>query len=502
MKRAFLLISLLVGALLTLHAFTALATPMPTPTATAGETVDVWLTTGDESKKLQQQPNVNFSPGTGSHSLQIQVDESTMYQHQQMDGFGAALTDSAAWLISNTLSADQRDDLMSNLFSPSGIGISYVRLPMGASEFVTSTHYTYDDMPPGQTDPDLAFFSIAHDQAYIIPILQQAKSINPQLKFMGSPWSAPAWMKSPETLNGGSLQPDNYQAYANYFVKFVQAYQTISIPIHAVTVQNEPHHTDNSYPTMRMESFKQANFVKDHLGPAFDNAGINTKILVWDHNWNEPDYPLAVLNDEDAKAYVTGSAWHCYADTPDAQTLVHEAHPDKDIYFTECTGDWGISKGFAGDLVWGFQNVAIGAIRNWAKTILYWNLALDENGGPHIGGCDSCRGVVTIHQVSGTVNYTVTYEVEYYIIGHLSKFVAPGAYRIASNNDGQIETVAFQNPDGSKVLIALNSSSTYTTTFDVQWSSQHFSYTLPTHSVATFKWSQRVYLPLILKASQ
>jgi len=497
MKCAFLLVSLLVGVLLTLHIFTALATPRPSPTATACETVGVWLTTGDESNKLQQQPNANFSPGTGSNSLQIQVDEGTMYQ--QMDGFGAALTDSAAWLISDALSMDQRDELMSSLFSPSGIGISYVRLPMGASEFVTPTHYTYDDMPLGQTDPDLAFFSIAHDQAYIIPILQQARSINPQLKVMGSPWSAPAWMKSPETLNGGSLQPDDYQAYANYFVKFVQAYQAISIPIHAVTVQNEPHHTDNSYPTMWMESSEQANFVKEHLGPAFGSAGINTKILVWDHNWNESDYPLDVLNDEDAKAYVAGSAWHCYAGTPDAQAWVHEAHPDKDIYFTECTGDWGISKGFAEDLVWGFQNVAIGATRNWAKTILYWNLALDENHGPHIGGCDNCRGVVTIHQNSGAVDY----EVEYYIVGHLSKFVAPGAYRIASDtHDGKIETVAFWNPDGSKVLIALNSS-TAPITFDVQWNGQYFSYdSFPAQSVATFKWSHRVYLPLVLKASQ
>jgi glucosylceramidase len=498
MKRAFLLTSLLVGALLILHAFTSLATPRPTPTATAGETVNVWLTTGDGNKKLQQQPNVNFSPGTGSNSLQIQIDESTTYQ--QMDGFGAALTDSAAWLISNTLSTYQRDDLMSNLFSPSdGIGISYVRLPMGASEFVEDEWYTYDDMPQGVTDTHLISFSIAHDQEYIIPILQQAKSINPQLKVMGSPWSAPAWMKSPETLYGGSLQPGNYQTYANYFVKFVQAYQATSIPIHAVTVQNEPHHEDNSYPTMRMEWFEQASFVKDHLGPAFDNASINTKILIWDQNWDEPNYPLNVLNDATAKAYVAGSAWHCYAGTPAAQILMHEAHPDKNIYFTECTGgEWDTD--FASVLVWNFHNLFIGAVRRWAKTVLLWNLALDENHGPHIGGCDNCHGVVTIHQ-DGTVDYNV----EYYIIGHLSKIVAPGAYRIASNTyDEQIETVAFWNPDDdSKALIALNST-TNTITFDVQWSGQHFSYTLPAQSVATFKWSEtrRVYLPLVLKASQ
>ncbi len=460
MKRAFLLIFLLAGAL-TLRAFTVLATPMPTLTAIAGETVDVWLTTGDERNKLQQQDNLNFSPGTGSNSLQIQVDESTVYQ--QMDGFGAALTDSAAWLIHNKLNTTQRDDLMSNLFSPSsGIGISYVRLPMGASEFVTSTHYTYDDIPPGQTDPELALFSIAHDQAYIIPILQQAKSLNLQLKLMGSPWTAPVWMKDSGSFNGGSLLPGYYGPYANYFVKFVQAYQAEGLPIHAITVQNEPLHEGDDYPTMRMEADQQANFIKNHLGPAFVNAGINTKILIWDHNWDRPDYPLAVLSNEDARDYIDGSAWHCYAGTPDAQTSVHEAYPDKDTYFTECTGgEW--DSDFASVLVWNFQNPFIGATRNWAKTVLLWNLALDENHGPHIRGCDNCRGIVTIHQ-----NGMVDYNVEYYIIGHLSKFVAPGAYRIVSNtHDGQIETVAFQNPDGSKVLIALNSS-TDLITFDVQ----------------------------------
>jgi len=471
-----------------------------TSTVTAEEAVDVWVTTGDGTEKLNRRDNTSFSPGTGGNPLQIQGDEGTTYQ--QMDGFGAAFTDSATWVISDTLSTDQRDMLMSKLFSPSiGIGISYVRLPMGASDFVTSTHYTYDDVPPGQTDSDLASFSIAHDQPYIIPILRQAQSINPQLKFMASPWSAPAWMKSPETLYGGSLQPGNYPVYADYFVRFIQEYQAEGISIHAVTVQNEPHHTDGSYPTMWMEWFDQADFVKDYLGPAFDGAGItSTKILVWDHNWDEPDYPLNVLNDAEARAYIAGSAWHCYAGTSDAQAIVHDAHPDKDVYFTECTGgEWDTD--FASVLVWNFQNLFIGAIRNWAKTVLLWNLALDENHGPHIGGCGNCRGVVTIHQ-DGTVEYNV----EYYIIGHLSKFVAPGAHRIASSMyDGQIETVAFLNPDDSKVLVVLNSSTgPDPITFDVQWRGQYFPFTLPPQSVVTFKWGgqeERVFLPLILKAS-
>jgi glucosylceramidase len=476
--------------------------PTHTPTHTAAPTsievvptvVDVWVTTGDGTEKLNHRAGTSFSPGTGSNPVQIQVDEDTRYQ--QMDGFGAAVTDSAAWVISHTLSIEQRDLLMNKLFSPEdGIGINYVRLPMGASDFVTSTHYTYDDMPPGQSDPDLAFFSIAHDRAYILPILRQAKGINPQLRFMSSPWSASAWMKSSETLYGGSLKTDYYPAYADYFVRFVQQYQDDGISIDAVTVQNEPHHADDSYPTMWMEWFDQADFIKDYLAPAFDEGGIaNTKILVWDHNWDEPDYPLDILNDAEAKAYVAGSAWHCYAGTPDAQTLVHEAHPDKDIYFTECTGgEWDTD--FASVFVWNFRNLFIGAIRHWAKTVLLWNLALDENHGPHIGGCDNCRGVATIYQ-DGMVEYNV----EYYIIGHLSKFVVPGAYRIASTmHDRQIETVAFQNPDGSKVLVVLNSSSD-PVGFDVQWRGQYFSYDLPMQSVVTFTWveTKRAYLPIVV----
>ena len=256
----------------------------------------------------------------------------------------------------------------------------------------------------------------------------------------------------------------------------------------------EPHHTDGGYPTMRMESSEQARFVKDHLGPAFGSAEIDAKILIWDHNWDEPDYPLEVLGDTDARRFIAGSAWHCYAGAPEAQTEVHNTYPDKDIYFSECTGgEWDTD--FASVLIWNFQNLFIGATRHWAKAVLLWNLALDEHNGPHNGGCDNCRGVVTIRQ-DGKVDYNV----EYYVIGHLGKFVFPGASRIESDTyDGQIETVAFQNPDGSKVLIALNPTAS-PRAFDVEWNDHHFSYSLPEQSVATFKWSApRVYLPIMLR---
>jgi glucosylceramidase len=447
----------------------------------SGSEVEVWLTTGDELAKLQQQPGLNFSPGTGSNSIQILVSENTRYQ--QIEGFGAAVTDSAAWLIHNQLTPAQRDTLMNKLFSPSGgIGISFVRVPMGASDFALYP-YTYDDMPAGQSDPNLARFSINHDRSYILPILRQASSINPQLKFLASPWSPPAWMKQINKLNGSSLDPANYPSFAAYFVRFILAYRAEGIPIYAVTVQNEPHYTDKTYPTMRMYSSEQAEIVKNYMGPAFITARINTKILVWDHNWSEANYPLEVLSDASARASAAGSAWHCYGGDPSAQSTVHDAYPDKEIYFTECTGgDWS---GFSESLVWTLQNVFIGATRNWAKAVVLWNLALDENNGPRIGGwCDGCRGVVTVRP--GDV---VDYQVEYYIIGHFSKFVMPEAYRIASSTySGAIETVAFHNADDTQVLIALNPGQD-PRSFDVQWAGRYFSYTLPAQSVVTFKWA-------------
>jgi glucosylceramidase len=451
------------------------------PQADGTPPVEVWLTTGDASIKLQQQPHLSFQLGTGSHSRQVVVDESIKYQ--QMDGFGAAITDSSAWLIYNQLSPDQRIALVNSLFSPSsGIGISYVRLPMGASDFALYP-YTYDDIPSDQTDPNLDFFSIAHDQPYIIPVIRQAQTLNPQVKFMASPWSAPAWMKAAKTLNGSTLLPSNYQTYANYFVRFIQAYQAEGIPIHAVTIQNEPYYTNSTYPTMFMKSSDQAAFVKGYLGPTFSNTDINTKIVVWDHNWGNFDYALDILDDTAALPFIAGSAWHCYRGTPDMQTLVHDAHPDKDIYFTECSG--GGNSVFADDLVGMMRIWFIGTIRNWARTVVLWNLALDENHGPRIGGCDSCRGLATLRS-DGTVEYAA----EYYVLGHLGKFVTPGAYRIASDaNDNAIENVAFVNADNSKVLVVLNSGQD-PTTFDVQWSGQYFSYTLPPQSAVTFHWAK------------
>jgi glucosylceramidase len=448
--------------------------------AAAAVTAESWLTTGDETSKLARQPDLAFLPGNGVHPTRIQIDSSLRYQ--TMEGFGASLTDSSAWLLNNRLNPEQREAWLRSVFSKDdGIGISYVRQPMGASDFATQW-YTYDDVPTGQTDPNLEHFSVAHDDAYIVPNLQRAMTLNPQLQVMASPWSPPAWMKTSGHLAGGSLKPEYHAAYADYFVRFIREYEARGIPIHAVTIQNEPQHTSSTYPTSRMEWSQQAEFIKNNLGPAFETEGIETKIVAWDHNWDNPSYPMSILSDPEANPYVAGTAWHAYAGDVSAQSVVHDAFPDKEIYFTEITGgawweDW------SDNLVWGVRNIMIGATRNWAKTVTYWNLALDTDHGPHIGGCSNCRGVTTIHPQTGEFELTE----EYYVIGHSSKFVDPGAYRIASDSfDGNIETVAYLNPDGSKVLVALNPSGS-TRSFDVLDDGECFSYTLPAQSVATFK---------------
>lgn len=445
----------------------------------AGETVQVVLTLCDGSKKLNIEPNLTFQAGTGNASYAITVDPSTKYQ--QMVGFGAAMTDSSAWLIWNRLSATQRNTLMNNLFTRngSGIGLSLIRIPMGASDFtVNGADYTYDD-----TCCDLNDFSISHDTAYIIPVLQQARSLNSQLRFIAVPWSAPAWMKSSGSLFGGSLLPQYFQMFANYHVKFIQAYNAQGVPIYAIAPQNEPLHESSSYPTMGISAENARTLVRDYLGPAIANAGLSTKIIIYDHNWDNTSYALTTLNDATARNYVDGTAFHCYAGDVSAQTTVHNAYPSKNVWFTECSGG-GWATNWCDNVSWNLRNLAIGNFRNWGNSWLLWNIALDTNSGPQNGGCTNCRGVVTIDQSTGAV----TYNEEYYTLGHVSKFVDPGAYRIDSTNygQGQPENVAFQNPDGSIVLIV---HSTAAVTFNVRWNGQYFTYSLPAKGTVTFKWT-------------
>jgi glucosylceramidase len=457
--------------------------------AAPGQNVQVFETYADQSKLLaQRSPGLAFAPGppAGSPAFSIAVDGNTTYQ--QMDGVGASLTDSAGWVLWNKLAESQRDALLQSLFDPNaGIGIGLLRQPMGASDFSASGDYSYDDVPAGQSDPNLAQFSISHDQTYLIPLLQQALSINPSLKVHALPWSPPAWMKTTGSMNGGNVATTDFASLAQYFTRFIDAYQQQSIPIYSISMQNEPLNSTSAYPSAYVASSDEANFIGNYLGPALAGAGLGgVKIFGYEHNWDQPQYPEALLADSTAYGYLAGSSFHCYAGDVSAQSQVKQAYPAKDIWFTECTGTVGSS--FAGDLAWNAENLLIGATRNWARGVTLWNIALDQNSGPQNGGCTACRGVVTVDDSVSPPQ--LTRNVEYYVLGHLGKFVQPDAYRIDSNTygSGSLEDVAFLNPDGSIVLLVLNATSG-SSTFAVTWNGGNFTDTLPAGAVATYEWA-------------
>ena len=453
------------------------------------------MTTGDQSNLLTEQPPSAFgAPVQGDPT--ITVDPSQTFQ--RMEGFGASLTDSSAHLLADS---PYRDQIMRDLFDPtSGIGLSYLRQPMGASDFVAGPHYTYDDLSPGQTDFGMRHFSIAHDRAQILPLLRQALALNPNLKLMGTPWSPPAWMKTNDSLIGGRFisKPQYYDAYSRYFIRFLQAYKAAGVPIDAVTPQNEPQNRHPSgYPGMDFRDPEEAQFVET-LGPQLRRTGLRTKILGYDHNWSmhpndvgppddpaNPNYALSLMSDPGARRYLAGTAYHCYSGDPTNQSPMHDAFPTKDIYFTECSGivSGNPATTFPDTLHWHSRYLTIGAVRNWAKTVITWNLALDPNGGPHNGGCDTCTGVVTIDPSTGKA----TPAADYYVFGQVTKFVRPGAVRIGSTVDGNIWDVAFRNPDGSIAVVVNNDDwGTGSQRFNLQLGNQEFSYDLPAGAVVTF----------------
>jgi len=451
--------------------------PTPPPPPPATNDMDLWMTKADQSALLQKQ-TATLSFGTTSNAYPfVEVDSTISYQ--SIDGFGYTLTGGSAFLLNN-MTATARAALLNELFGTgaNSIGISYLRVSIGASD-LSQTVFSYNDMPAGQTDPTLANFSLSKDTVDLIPILKEILAINPNIKIMGSPWSAPVWMKDNGSSIGGNLQPAYYGVYANYFVKYIQQMQAKGIPIHSITVQNEPQHGGNN-PSMVMSAIQQADFVKNHLGPAFQAAGISTKIIIWDHNCDNANYPISILNDAAAKAFIDGSAFHLYAGDISALSNVHTAHPDRNLYFTE---QWTSSIGsFGGDLGWHIKNVIVGSVRNWSKVALEWNLANDPVFGPHTsGGCTQCKGALTINASSFTRN------VSYYIIAHASKFVPAGSVRIASSLVANLPNAAFKTPDGKKVLIVLNDNAS-AFGFNIRFKGKWVSTSLPAGAVGTYTW--------------
>ncbi|MGW2396371.1 ricin-type beta-trefoil lectin domain protein [Kitasatospora sp. NPDC001664] len=459
------------------------------PTASAaGETVSVWLTTTDDAggrhvtRGLQPQAATAFAAGSGA-GQQITVDESVRYQ--QFTGGGASFTDTAAWLLNSSgVPAATRDATMRKLFSPTeGIGLSMIRNPMGASD-LARYGYTYDDRPAGQTDPGLANFSVAHDLVDVLPLTKQAKQLNPALTTMASPWTAPAWMKDSGSLNGGWLKAEHYGSYAQYFVKYVQAYQAQGVPVDYLTVQNEPT-CCGGYPSMSWNGSGLAYFTKNNLLPALAGAGLSSKVLALDWNWDQyAGYGAPVVDDPAIRSHPNfgGIAWHGYGGDVATQTAVHDQYPGVDAFGTEHSGGTWIADQQREDM----RNI-IDYTRNWGKSVVKWSLAVDQNGGPHFGGCGTCTGLVTV-QNGGSRAGQVDYTVEYYTMGHLTKFVKPGAYRIASTANSAVPNVAWRNPDGSKALIAYNDSGT-AQTVRVNWGGQSFGYQLPAKTSATFTWA-------------
>jgi len=451
-------------------------TPVP-----AGSGMVFYLTTSGQTALLAKQNTVLNFGIIANQFPDITVDTTQTYQ--SVEGYGYTLTGGSAELI-NAMTASSRNILLKELFGndTGSIGVSYLRISIGASD-LNSSVFTYDDISTGTTDVNLQSFTLDKDRLNFLPVLKQILAINPAIKIVACPWTAPAWMKinadNANNFKGGKLNPVYYSVYADYFVKYLQGMKAEGITIDAITPQNEPLNPGNN-PSMVMIAAEQSDFIKNFLGPAFKAAGITTKIIIYDHNADRPDYPLAVLSDAGARQYVDGTAFHLYAGNISALTPVHDAYPSKNIYFTE---QYTPSTGaFSGDLNWHVKNLIIGALRNWSRNVLEWNLASDPDFAPHTnGGCTTCKGAITINGNNFNRN------VSYYIIGHASKFVKPGAVRVASNIISNLQNVAFVTPKGKKVLIVLNDNNTLRS-FNIKYKDKRVTISLEAGSVGTYVW--------------
>lgn len=441
----------------------------------------VWATTSDRSYALTALPAATSGETTTS-DVRIAIDPGRRYQ--DIVGFGAAMTDASAWLIQRRMRADQRDALLRELFGrDDGIGLGFTRMTIGASDF-SLNHYSLDDPPRGKADHKLRYFRVAPQTQDVFTVVRAARKINPQLQTMASPWSAPGWMKSGGSMIKGTLREDAYDAFARYLLKYVDAAASKGVPIFALTLQNEPAFEPENYPGMRLSADQRIALIGKHLGPLLKASGRDIRILDWDHNWDMPEEPTAVLSDPEASAYVDGVAWHCYGGDIAAQSQVRDRFRSKSVYLTECSGgDWEPVR--SGGMTMLARQLIIGGTRHWARGVLLWNLALDESSGPHAGGCSNCRGVVTIDSNTGAV----TRNDEYYVLAHASRFVRPGAHRIESSAGADdIDNVAFANADDGSVALIVANSSTVTKTIVVTYAGRTFRYALVPKSLYTFTW--------------
>lgn len=434
-----------------------------------------YITKGDKSQLFLEKKIVS-SNAQNVHAI-IEVDDKKSFQ--TMEGFGFALTGGSATLI-DALPIAKKKALLKEIFGkgPNGLGVSYIRISMGASDLDAEV-FSYCDLPKGETDKALKHFNLSQDTLHLIPIIKEALKINPALKIMASPWSPPVWMKSNGQSMGGHLLKEFYESYALYFAKYIKAMQAKGIHISSVTMQNEPEHGGNN-PSLLMTADEQKEFLRDYLGPKFNEAKINTAVVLYDHNADHPNYPISILDDPKAKSFASGTAFHLYLGHESALSTVHNAHPDKQLYFTE---QWTGAKGsFDGDLFWHTEHIVIGTINNWSSAVIEWNLAANARFEPHTpGGCTECKGAFTIQ------GEEVSRNVSYYIIGHVAKFVAAGSKRIVSiTNNESIKTTSFLLPNGKKVSIILNANEAKT--IGLKNNKQNYIVELPAGSVSTIVW--------------
>lgn len=437
--------------------------------------VNWYITKADKTALIQKQSTIiNWTNSVNLQDNIIQFDSTISFQ--TVDGFGFSLTGGSAYLI-NQLTLADKNKLLRSLFSndSNSIKISYIRISIGASDLDAHV-FSYNDLAKNETDSTLTKFNMLEDEKNLIPILQQIIAINPTIKIMASPWSAPIWMKSNQSSIGGYLLTKYYNTYSNYFVKYINAMKERGINIESITIQNEPQHGGNN-PSMLFSWQEEANFVKNFLGPNFAKNNIKTKIIVWDHNCDNPDYPKNILNDPAANKYIDGTAFHLYAGDVSAFANVHNAYPNKNLYFTE---QWTGAKGdFAGDFLWHTENVIIGTLKNYSKVCLEWNLANDPLYNPHTpGGCTECKGALTID------GGNITKNVSYYIIGQISTFVPSNSIRVSTNEIGNnIFNIGFITPTGKKILLILNKNNT-TNNISVSFNNKYFHINVPEQSTS------------------
>ncbi|MDR1556003.1 MAG: glucosylceramidase [Tannerellaceae bacterium] len=467
--------------------------------------IEAWVTTANRLSLFEKQEKTQSFRGRARGSgFPIIVDERQTFQ--EIDGFGFAMTEGSAFHL-HRMSVPARHRILRELFASDSnhIGISYIRLSLGASD-LNNFVYSYNDLPDGETDFELKKFSLGHDWDDIIPVMKEVLAINPHMKILASPWSAPAWMKENRNVRGGALRKDCYEVYARYFVKYVEEMKKAGISIEAVTVQNEPLNYRNT-PSMPYLVQEQAEFIKYHLGPAFREAGLSTRIIIFDHNCDRPDYPLTILSDSLISQYVDGSGFHHYGGDISTMSMVHLARPDKNLYFTE---QMVVETPGSPDIQIAAQvkRLVIGVMRNWSKNLILWNFAADKLNDPHTnnGGCSMCQGAITIE------GDEVSRNLAYYVVAHASKFVPPGSVRIASTDphdmavdftedeernevkrttlirqSGVLPNVAFRTPEGKIVLIVANDSWT-THAFRIQYKGLWATIQLAPGSVGTYIW--------------